>query len=90
MKPASLDFSRRTELAVEAQAIAAVSAVATPINVPVLIVGAFARDLHIRYRFNRDPNRVTEDIDLAVAVPNWSTFHALRTRSPCPAAWQRA
>ncbi len=78
MKPISLDFSRRTELAVEAQAIAAVSAVALPMDVSLLIVGAFARDLHVRYRFGKDPERVTEDIDLAVAVPNWSAFHVLR------------
>lgn len=78
MKPIWLDFSRRTELAVEAQAIAAVSAVALPMEVPLLIVGAFARDLHVRYRFGKDPERVTEDIDLAVAVPNWSAFRTLR------------
>ncbi len=78
MKPISLDFSQRTELAVEAQAIAAVSAVALPMDVPLLIVGAFARDLHVRYRFGKDPERVTEDIDLAVAVPSWSAFNTLR------------
>ncbi len=78
MKPTSLDFSRRTELAVEAQAIAAVSAVALPMEVPLLIVGAFARDLHVRYRFGKDPQRVTEDVDLAVAVPSWPAFHTLR------------
>ena len=51
MKPISLDFSPRTELAIEAHVIAAVSAIAATMDVPVLIVGAFARDLHIRTRF---------------------------------------
>lgn len=78
MKPISLDFSPRTELAIEARVIAAVSAIASTMDVPVLIVGAFARDLHIRTRFGMDPGRVTEDVDLAFAVPSWRVFDNLR------------
>lgn len=80
MTPTLLDFSRHTELAVEARTIAAVSAIAAPMDVPVLIVGAFARDLHIRTRFGMDPERVTEDIDLALAVRDWQVFDDLRER----------
>ena len=80
MTPISLDFSRRTELSVEAQAIAAVSTFAWTLEIPMLIVGAFARDLHIRHRFGKATGRVTEDIDLALAVPDWPAFHTLRER----------
>ena len=80
MTPISLDFSRRTELSVEAQAIAAVSTLAWTLEIPMLIVGAFARDLHIRHRFGKATGRVTEDIDLALAVPDWPAFHTLRER----------
>jgi predicted nucleotidyltransferase len=63
-----------------ARAIGAVQLAAEGLDVELLIVGAFARDLHLRYGYNLAPLRQTEDIDIALAVPTWAAFIALRER----------
>lgn len=75
-----LDFSRRRELALHAGVIADVQAVAATLGVPIMITGAFARDLHVRYAHGIDPVRRTEDVDLALSVPDWNRFADLRQR----------
>ncbi len=45
----------------------------------MLLVGALARDLHVRYRFGIDQGRETEDIDFGFVLDDGSTFHKLRT-----------
>jgi len=45
-----------------------------------LIVGAFARDLHLVYAHGIDTQQKTEDVDLALAVPHWTTFDSLQER----------
>ena len=47
-------------------------------GIDVLIAGAFARDLHLRYGYGIAPVRQTEDIDIALAVPSWQAFAELR------------
>jgi hypothetical protein len=49
MTQSSLDFSQRPELALHAEAIASVSRVADSLELDLLIVGAFARDIHLVY-----------------------------------------
>jgi predicted nucleotidyltransferase len=68
------------DLALQAKAIDAVQRAAEGVDVNLLIVGAFARDLHLRYGYNLAPLRQTEDIDIALAVPTWEAFAALRER----------
>ena len=75
------------DLALQAKAIGAVQRAAEGLevelpgmDVEILIVGAFARDLHLRYGYNLAPLRQTEDIDIALAVPSWEVFAALRER----------
>ncbi len=72
------DFSRQRDLALHAEAIHAVQSVAAALGVDVLIAGAFARDLHLRYGYDIAPLRQTEDIDIALAVPSWQAFAELR------------
>ena len=72
------DFSRQRDLALHAKAIHAVQRVAATLGVDVMIAGAFARDLHLRYGYNIAPIRLTEDIDIALAVANWQAFAELR------------
>ncbi|MFM7293741.1 MAG: hypothetical protein ACKO1K_02825 [Burkholderiales bacterium] len=62
------------DLALQAKAIAAVQRAAEGLDVELLIVGAFARDLHLRYGYDLVPLRQTEDIDIALAVPTWEAF----------------
>jgi predicted nucleotidyltransferase len=68
------------DLTLQAKAIDAVQRAAEGVDVDLLIVGAFARDLHLRYGYNLAPLRQTEDIDIALAVPTWEAFAALRER----------
>lgn len=80
MTTALLDFSRQPELALHAQVIGDVIAVAKPAGIEPLIVGAFARDLHLFHAHRIETLRQTEDLDLALAVPDWPTFDALHKR----------
>lgn len=80
MTPILLDFSQRLELALHAEIIGDVTAVAAPLKLQPLIVGAFARDLHLLYGYGIETQRQTEDLDLALAVPDWDAFGALQKR----------
>lgn len=78
MTSTSLDFSRRSELATHAIIVAAIGAAAAPLGIEPLVTGAFARDLHLLYGRGIAPRRETVDLDLALAVPDWDAFAALR------------
>ena len=78
MTTISHNFSRQRDLSLHAEAIAAVQSIAASRGIDVLIAGAFARDLHLRYGFGIAPLRQTEDIDIALAVPTWQAFDELR------------
>lgn len=45
-----------------------------------MVVGAFARDLHLHYGAGVPIQRGTEDVDFALAVRSWDGFEELRTR----------
>ena len=75
-----LDFCQRPELGLHAQVIAEVQAVADALGITPLVVGAFAPDLHLVYAHQIPVVRQTEDIDVALAIDDWSTFEQLRTR----------
>jgi predicted nucleotidyltransferase len=85
-----LDFSRRRELALYAAVVTDVEAAAAPLGIATLIAGAFARDLHLLYRHGIDTERQTEDLDFALAVPDWGTFEALQTRLIESGAFQQS
>jgi predicted nucleotidyltransferase len=80
MTPTLLDYSRRPELGLHARVVADVLAAAAPLGVLPLIVGAFARDLLLMHAHGIDTRRQTEDLDFALAVDDWQTFDALRSR----------
>lgn len=75
-----LDFSQRHDLAQHAAIVADVEATATTLGIAPLIVGAFARDLHLVYGHGIETQRQTEDLDFALAVPDWAAFEALQQR----------
>lgn len=88
MTTALLDFSLRPELALHARVVADVEAVAAPMGIAIVITGAFARDLHLLYRYGIDMQRKTEDIDFGLAVPDWAAFVALKERLTASGAFQ--
>jgi predicted nucleotidyltransferase len=71
-----LDLSGKLELTRLADVVADVRA-AAPEAGP-LLAGAMARDVLLQHAHGIRQRRATEDIDLAIAVPNWSAFAALR------------
>lgn len=83
-----LDFSQRRELALHASVVADVEAAAAPLGIATLIAGAFARDLHLLYRYGIDVQRQTEDLDFAFALPGWAAFEALKERLTASGAFQ--
>lgn len=74
------DFSRRRELALHARVIADVQTVAKALDIPMMLTGAFARDLHVFYAHGIDTIRQTEDVDFALAIADWPTFARLKQR----------
>lgn len=75
-----LDFSQRLELALHAQVIADVQLATAAQNAPVMVVGAFARDLLVHYAYDIPAHRQTEDVDFAIAVADWSVYADLKKR----------
>lgn len=71
-----LDFTDRRELREVAEVVAAVRATAG--DLPLMLVGAIARDLLLLHAHGIDTVRATNDVDVAVAVPNWDAYHGLR------------
>jgi predicted nucleotidyltransferase len=76
MANSSLDFTDRAVLRPLAQLLAAVQAAAG--QTPFLLMGAGARDLLLVHAHGVNPQRATEDTDLAMAVPSWDVFLAVR------------
>lgn len=75
-----LDFSQRRELTLHGEVAADVMSALAAVGAPGIVVGAFARDLHLHYGAGIPVQRGTEDIDFAFAVGSWPEFNALRDR----------
>lgn len=76
MARSSLDLSDRAALRPLAELLGAVRAAAG--DAPLLLIGAAARDLLLVHAHGLNPERATEDTDLALAVRSWSDFQRLR------------
>jgi predicted nucleotidyltransferase len=72
----SLDLSDRAVLGPLAELLAAVHAAAG--DASLLLIGAAARDLLLVHAHGMDPERATEDTDVALAVGSWGDFRRLR------------
>ena len=53
-----------------------VAALARQSEIPFLLVGAFARDVHLLHIYNIESPRNTKDIDFSVHLPSWAAYHA--------------
>ncbi len=76
MADSSLDFSSRAVLVPLSRLLAGVRAVTG--ETPFIVMGAGARDLLLVHGHGVDPQRATEDTDLALAVPSWEAFLSVR------------
>lgn len=75
-----LDFSQRRELTLHGEVATDVMGALGSVGIPSIVVGAFARDLHLHHGAGIPVQRRTEDIDFAFAVSSWNEFQALRER----------
>ncbi len=71
-----LDLRHIGELALLADIVAAIRRSAP--DVPLLLIGAFAREVLLEKGLGIEITRATRDIDLAIAVESWSHFNSLR------------
>jgi predicted nucleotidyltransferase len=71
-----LDFSDRRGLRELAEVVGSVQRAANPH--PMMIAGATARDLLLLHACGIDTVRATNDVDVAVSVPDWDSFRRLR------------
>jgi predicted nucleotidyltransferase len=75
-----LDFSRKHELSLHAELAADINIAVTALDIRGVVVGAFARDLHLHYGAGIPIQRATEDVDFALMVRDWAEFEAVRNR----------
>ena len=73
-----LNFSQRPELALHGEVTADILAALSALRIRGIVVGAFARDLHLHYGAGIPVQRGTEDVDFAFVIDSWNQFNALR------------
>ncbi|MGO4701643.1 nucleotidyl transferase AbiEii/AbiGii toxin family protein [Dyella sp. 2RAB6] len=78
MSASSIDLSEDGRLRFLAEVTRAIQLHAN--GVPLLLVGAMARDLLLLYAHGIETARATADIDIAIAVEHWQQFEELRSR----------
>lgn len=76
MEKLLLDLVNKPDLQALAALVRDVRAAAR--DVDVMLVGAMARDVHLLHAYGIALTRLTTDVDLALAVPDWATFQNLR------------
>lgn len=71
------DVSTAADLEPIAAVVADIQRLADSLGIGIMVVGAIARDILVRYQLGIDPARVTSDIDIAIAVASWADVHKL-------------
>lgn len=79
----SLATSTAPELHVAAATLRPVLARSRELSVPVMLVGALARDVLAHHALQTTPGRATKDVDIAVSVRSWAQISQLT------AGWER-
>ena len=54
-----------------------IGTITAQLNIPYVVVGAYARDLVLHYGHGAAIQRATTDIDLGIRVPGWAAFELL-------------
>ncbi|MCK4947194.1 MAG: nucleotidyl transferase AbiEii/AbiGii toxin family protein [Candidatus Aureabacteria bacterium] len=70
------DISKKIEPSF-ADALSEVKKIADDLSIPFFLIGAKARDCILEYHYDIRSPRVTEDIDIAVLVPDWEKYKTL-------------
>lgn len=83
-----LDFSQRHDLTLHGEVASDVAQAIDAFNVQGIVVGAFARDLHLYHGAGIPVQRRTEDIDFAFMIGDWDEFHRLHARLIEPGAFR--
>lgn len=69
------------------EALRDVVAVSRDLNIPFMLFGAFARDIHFFHAHNLELTRGTTDVDISIQVPNWEAYERFR-RALCEGNWE--
>ncbi|WP_028048953.1 nucleotidyl transferase AbiEii/AbiGii toxin family protein [Cellulomonas sp. URHD0024] len=77
MSTIDLSSSTDSRIAVAGQVLAMLQETAGSHSVPLMVIGATARDILSVAIAGTPPARATADVDIAVAVPSWQAFEAL-------------
>jgi len=79
MRTTSFNFSQKLDLIPLATVVQSLQDVAQALGIKYFLMGAAARNLMLLHAHNIAPSRLTEDVDFAVSVSDWSSFESLRT-----------
>ncbi len=60
-------------------AIESIAGACAELEIDFFVIGAAARDLHLRVLYEVDLLRATGDVDIGIVVRSWDEFHALLT-----------
>jgi predicted nucleotidyltransferase len=71
------DASTTADLEPVAAVVADIQRRADRLGISIMVVGAIARDILVRYQLGIDPPRITSDIDIAIAVASWADVDKL-------------
>jgi len=59
------------------EVLASLHRAAAALDIPLFVIGAFARDLLLEHYYNIKPARKTSDLDLGVKVAGWDDYERL-------------
>jgi len=77
MTSTSLDIAGKIDPAT-VEVLELVEHIANGLGLPYVVIGATARDLVLHHHYGARIDRVTQDVDFAIQVPDWPAFQALR------------
>ncbi len=75
----SLDLSNKLPTQT-VEILKSISQIASELEIPILMIGATARDLVLYYAYNVRAMRATKDIDFAVMIENWAKYENLKSK----------
>ena len=59
---------------------AVVSEAAAALGVPIIVVGASARDMVMHHGYGAPIERATQDVDFGIQLPGWNAFNVLKAK----------
>jgi predicted nucleotidyltransferase len=75
----SLDLSNKLPTQT-VEILKSINQIASELEIPILMIGATARDLVLHYAYNVRAMRATKDTDFAVMIENWTKYENLKSK----------